>query len=125
MNKRKMSAKLIINGKDKFKWHSFGKHWSYKIHSKNQDWVVLRSPTMHSLKRHASFAQIREGYKEFCELELLICKGGFKGWISWTTLDSPHIMRLMAKIGAQPYFLEPNQGEIYFKKFCDSKMYKE
>lgn len=122
MNKRKRVTKLKITNEDKFQWHSFGKHWSYKIYSKNQDFVILRSPTMHNLKKRASFSEIREGYKEFRELETLICKEGYKGWISWTTLNSPHVMSLMAKVGAQPYFLDPYQGEIYFKKICNPEV---
>lgn len=127
MNFEKIELDLNLNKDTTLKWHSFGKHWNYKIHSRTQNFIMLISPTLHDAyikNSKLNLTQKKEILTEFIELENFILKQGYKGWISWTTINLPHIMIIMSKVGARPYFIDAKTGDIYFKKYLNAKSEK-
>ena len=62
------------------------------------------------------FKTKREVYVELKEIESGLKDAGFAGWVAWTKIDNPHIMKLYVKVGAQPYRLNLKQETIWFKR---------
>jgi hypothetical protein len=62
-----------------------------------------------------SLSVIRKGHKEFKLLEGYI-KSKYRGWVACTKLKNAHIMRFMAKVGAQPFEINLQEDKIWFKK---------
>lgn len=99
----------------KTKWLLFGKHWHYSIHSNSI--VVIRSPTMHKFeKSRLGFRLLRQVYKELFEFEDYIYKKNYRIWIAWTQITNDDTMHAIARIGAQPYFLNIHTNHIFFYK---------
>ena len=75
----------------------------------------IYSPTI-TENRVDSFTIQKEIYKELKQLEGLLKDVGFKGWVSWTELTNPHIMKFLTKLKAYPYGIDLKRETIWFKK---------
>ena len=88
------------------------KHW--KFEDLKNGWVNIYCPTLH--EGISDFKTKREVYVELKQIESDLKDAGFTGWAAWTYVKNPHIMKMYAKVGAQPYRLNIKQETIWFKK---------
>ena len=89
------------------------KHWG--MHDLRTGFANVYSPTITD-DRVDSFSTKREIYRGLKELECLLKDAGFKGWVSWTELTNPHIMKFLTKLKSYPYGIDLKRETIWFKK---------
>lgn len=87
------------------------KYW--KINEiKNYQYAWIYCPAM---DKDQPVSIVRKGYREFRKLEKHI-KSKYLGWVACTNIRNWHIMKFMAKMGAQPFELNLEEEKIWFKK---------
>ena len=59
-------------------------------------------------------ADARAFYKKFREIERHLIIRDYLGWAAYTKLDKPGIMRILRKVGAQPYKINLKENAIWF-----------
>lgn len=91
------------------------RYWDIKT---VDNWVFIFCPIMEDAVASKSFNIRRQLYVEFKKLEQIInqSKDYFKGWIAYTKLENPHIMKMYVKVGANPYKINIKEETIWFKK---------
>jgi hypothetical protein len=62
-----------------------------------------------------SFSEMRGLYREFKALEKAY-RGVWDAWITWTKMDRPDVMKILVKVGAQPYRINLDYYSIWFIK---------
>ena len=87
-------------------------HW--KFEDLRNGYVNIYSDTINA--GIDDFKTKREVYKELKEIESGLKDVGFTGWVAWTYIINPHIMKMYVKVGAQPYRINLKQETIWFKK---------
>jgi len=82
------------------------KRWQYFVRPDGR--VESICPTLHNgnVKEHEDK---RELYEEFKELTNVVMVHGYKGWITDILITLPNIMRMLQKLGAQPYQAESTE----------------
>ena len=90
-----------------------GKHWGF--YDLRNGYANIYCPTI-TENRVNGFSTKREIYRELKELEEFLDAGGFRGWVSWTELTNPHIMKFFTKFKANPYGIDLKRETIWFKK---------
>ena len=88
-------------------------HWG--INDLNNGYVNIYCPTI-TENRVNGYSVKKAIYKELKQTENFIRKAGYKGWVSWTGIQNPHIMKFLRKIGARPYEISLKKEAIWFKK---------
>lgn len=88
------------------------KHWSVRVEGK---YLFVQSDTLH--RGGLSFGEKREVVKELKCIEGMI-KNDKKlfGWVGYTWLHFPNVMKLFRKIGAMPYEINVGEELIWFRK---------
>ena len=56
---------------------------------------------------------IIKGYREFKRLESYLKDTGQRGWTACSKIEHPHIVKLMARLGAQPFHCEKEDDHWY------------
>jgi glutathione S-transferase len=57
--------------------------------------------------------------RELKRLEKHIVDIGLRGWVAAVDLDSPHVMRWAARVGARPFELNVAESRLWFVKNLD------
>lgn len=89
------------------------KHWKYKQH--NPEVAIVWCPTIHdgfakgfNIKKQV-ILELKRLHKD---LKLF----GFQILVMYTELQNPHIMRLLTKVGYDPYIIDLNTNRLWFRK---------
>lgn len=90
-----------------------GQHWGFNDLANG--YANIYCPTI-TENRINGYSCKKAVYKELWQTEAFLKKSGYKGWISWTGLVNPHIMKFFRKIGARPYEISLKKETIWFKK---------
>ena len=56
----------------------------------------------------------RKFYRLFLTIENKLRSDGYLGWAAYTKLDNPRVMRILSKVGAQPYRINLEYDSIWF-----------
>jgi hypothetical protein len=89
------------------------KHWSFR--DLRNGFACVWCPTLTDSKVDG-FGIKKEILKELKQLEKDLATAGFKGWVSYTELINPHIMKFFAKLKFVPYNIDVKQETLWFKK---------
>ena len=89
------------------------KYWV--IEDLKNGYANIYCPTIHE-DQVSSFSIKRQIYKELFRVESVLKESGFIGWVAWTGLCNPHIMKFFRKIGARPYEIAIKEEAIWFKR---------
>jgi hypothetical protein len=90
------------------------KHWG--MNDLTNGYANIYCQTMHDGVKHSKIKIGREILTELRQLERFLKDSGFKGWVSWTQLINPNIMKMLTKIKAYPYGINLKQEKIWFRK---------
>lgn len=80
------------------------------------DWLFICCPIMEDAKASRSFAVRRVIIEGFRTIERMVTDMKLKGWIGYTNLQNPHIMKMWAKHGGVPYWIDVKKEQLWFKK---------
>jgi hypothetical protein len=87
-----------------------GKYWKFREKGEN---IHLYCPIL--TQGVSTFKAYREIYKELKLVENSMY-GRYPNAVMFTGINHPHIMKLMAKVGYSPYYLNLEKETIWFKK---------
>ncbi|MCP4262824.1 MAG: hypothetical protein GY774_35745 [Planctomycetes bacterium] len=89
------------------------KYWQVRIHRKFANVVIITCPVMNN--SDLSFGVKRGIYKELRRLEgVLPIDTDY--WAGYANMNDPHIMKMWAKVDAQPFYIDLKKDRIWFKK---------
>ena len=88
-------------------------HWGF-TNFKN-GYANIYCPTF-TEDRVGGYQMRKNIYKCFKDLESLLKETNYVGWVTWTKLENPHIMKFLKKVGANPYEIDIKFETIWFKK---------
>jgi hypothetical protein len=78
------------------------------------DYCELNSVFWENYRKKNYLADARAFYREFREIERHLIIRDFYGWAAYTKLDNPGVMRILRKVGAQPYRINLEFDSIWF-----------
>ena len=80
------------------------------------DWLFVCCPIMEDAEASRPFAVRRKIIVGLRAIERMIPEMKLKGWMGYTKLQNPHIMKMWANQGGVPFRINVKSEELWFKK---------